>query len=156
MIVVEAKRGVSNADIGSNTFNWDPFDPGALPDLQIVSSRPLGDGSTEVCDNTPENLGGVPAVEPPVFSGTQMIANALNDFGCRFDVHGSSGEACTKISGTLEAAFVNSQTKKQFCSSPAVGKEIAFPAGDTRLTVRVFDVAGYPGLPSSIVIRLAP
>jgi len=154
LIVVEARKGASRASVGTNTFNWDPNDPEALPDLQLVSSRALGDGSLKVCDDMPGDLGGVPPVEPPVFSGTQAVANALNDLGCRFDVHIQSSIACTKASGTMDPSFVNASTNTQFCSSPGVGVEIAFPTGDTRLTVRVKDIAGYPGLPSAIIVRI--
>jgi hypothetical protein len=155
LIVVEVKKGISRASVGTNTFNWDPNDPEALPDLQMVSSRPLGNGSLKVCDDMPGNLGGVPAVEPPVFSGTQAVANALNDLGCRFDVHVQSSVACTKAAVTMDPSFVGVNTNTQFCSSPGVGTEIAFPTGDTRLTVRVKDVAGYPGLPSAIIVRVS-
>jgi hypothetical protein len=155
LIVVEAKKGASRASVGTSTFNWDPNDPEALPDFQIVSSRPLGDGSVKVCDDMPGNLGGVPAVDPPVFSGTQAVANALNDFGCRFDVRGASSDACTKAAVTMDPSFVSSDSSKQFCSSPGVGTEIGFPTGErTRLTVRIKDVAGYPGLPSAIVVEV--
>jgi hypothetical protein len=154
LIVVEVKRGASHASVGTNTFNWEPNDPEALPDFQMVSSGPLGDGSLKVCDDMPGNLGGVPAVEPPVFSGTQAVANALNDLGCRFDVHGQSSIACTRAAVTMDPSFVSGNSNTQFCSSPGVGTEIAFPTGDTRLTVRVKDVAGYPGLPSAIIVRV--
>lgn len=157
LLVVEAKRGASRAAVGTRTFNWDPEDPQVLPDFRIVSSRPLGNGSAKVCDSSPSDLGGVPAVDPPAFSGTQAIADALNDLGCRFAAKGQSSEACTRRPPTMEPAFIDGTSTNQFCSSPGVGKEIAFPVGDTRLTVRVWDVTGYPGLPSSIIVRvLAP
>jgi hypothetical protein len=50
LIYVEAKRGISGRAVGTVTFNSDPNDRNVLPDLQIVASRPLGNGSTDVCD----------------------------------------------------------------------------------------------------------
>jgi len=156
LIVVEAKRGASGGRVGTETFNWSPSSPGVLPDFRLVTSNPLGDGSWEVCDNVPGDLGGVPAIDPPAFSGSQAVADALNDFGCRFvaTTSGSGAAPCTKEQGTMEPIFVIPQSTTQFCSSPGVGAEIAFPAGDTRLTVRVWDVLGYPGPPAGIVVRI--
>jgi len=156
-IVVEAKPGMSNRPVATSTFNWDATDPNSLPDLQIVVSRPLGDGSTVVCDDgqhIPPPLGGVPAVDPPMFGGTQASANAINDFACRFDARGSSGDACTRDPTTLEYRFWQGDTKVQFCPQLGIGSELAFPSGDTRLTVRVRDMLGQPGAPSSIIVRV--
>jgi hypothetical protein len=146
-IVVEARPGMSGRPVGTTTFNADL----RLPDLQIVSSRNLGNGSTDVCDNVPGFLGGVPALDPPSF--TDSNGPVINDFSCRFDVRSTSGDACT-IDATSAFSFVNPQTTRQFCTVPAVGAEIAFPLGDTRLTVRVRDTFGFPGLPASIIVRV--
>jgi len=155
LIVVEAKSGISGGSVSIDTFNWDPWDPEVLPDFQIVTSNALGDGSWNVCDNLPGDLGGVPAIEPPEFSGSQPVADALNDFGCRFVALGGGGSApCTKEAGTMDPKFVNPKSSRQFCTSPGVGAEIAFPAGNTRLTVRIWDTLGYPGLPASVIVRV--
>ncbi len=137
------------------TFNWNPFDWNVLPDLQIVTSRALGNGSTDVCDigPLPLPLGGVPAVDPPSFGGSQFASNAINDLSCRFGARGSSGEACTR-NEFQEDSFVKPTTTLQFCTEIGVGMEIAFPPGDTRLTVRVRDVIGQPGLPASMIVRV--
>jgi hypothetical protein len=154
-VVVEAKPGPSNRAVATSTFNWDPTDPNSLPDLQIVVSRPLGNGSTRVCDdqnNLP--IGGVPAVDPPMFGGTQASANAINDFACRFDARGTSGDACTRDPTTQEPRFWQTDTKVQFCPQVGIGAELAFPSGDTRITVRVRDILGQAGAPSSIFVRV--
>jgi hypothetical protein len=155
LIYLEAKPGISGRPVGTVTFNSNPFDSNVLPDLQIVASRPLGNGSTRVCDNQNNPpLGGVPAVSPPSFGGTQAASNAINDLSCRFDVRGNSSLACTRDPFQQVAIFVGQGSTVQFCISPAVGSEIAFPLGDTILTARVRDVLGQPGHPVSIVIRV--
>lgn len=154
LIVVEGRPGISGRPAGTTVFNWNPEDPNALPDLQIVSSRALGDGSSAVCDNqAPSFLGGVPAVDPPVFSGPQPVADAINDLACRFSARASPGDACT-VDAQRNPKFVSPDSTVQFCTVPAVGAEIAFPPGDTRLTVRLRDNAGNPGHPASIVVRI--
>jgi hypothetical protein len=155
-IVVEARPGPSNRPVGTNTFNSIATDPDALPNFRIVVSRALGNGSSLVCDNGPDPpIGGVPAVDPPVFGGSQTVANAINDLACRFDARTTSGDACTR-NASQEAAFVNSATRVQFCPQLGVGSEIAFPLGDTRVSALVTDALGQPGFPASIIIRVAP
>jgi hypothetical protein len=156
LIVVEARPGISGRPVGEKTFNWSPTDPNRLPDVQIVVSRPLGDGSTDVCDVNPGDIGGVPAIDPPAFSGTQQVADALNDFGCRFSFTRSSGSACTRNSVTLDFQFAASNSTAQFCTSTGVGSEIGFPAGDTRLTVRVRDDRDQPGQTAALIVRVQP
>lgn len=155
LMYLEAKPGTSGRPVGTATFNWSPSDPNVLPDLQIVASRPLGNGSTRVCDNQNNPpLGGVPAVNPPIFGGTQAASNAINDLSCRFDVRGDASLACTRDPFQQVGTFVGQGSTVQFCISPAVGSELAFPLGDTILTARVRDVLGQPGHPVSIVIRV--
>lgn len=153
-LVVEQAPGPSNRDVGKTTFDWSPSDPNQLPDFRIVSSRVLGNGSATVCDVTPPNIGGVPAVDPPVFGGSQAVANAINDFACRFDSRSNTSDACTR-NQFGEFQFVTPGTRVvQFCSSIGVGQELAFPAGETKLTARGTDVLGQPGIPSSIIVRI--
>ena len=125
-----------------------------LPDLQTLLSRALGNGSLAVCDQGPAPpIGGVPATVPRVFADTQAVANAINDMSCRFDVRAASVQACTRDAfGTY--AFTNPESTVQFCTSPGVGIELAFPLGDTIVTARVRDVLGQPGHPSSIAVRV--
>jgi hypothetical protein len=163
LIVIEAKPGSNGRAVGTTTFNYVPGDPNSLPNLQIVASRPLGDGSQRVCDNQNNPpVGGVPAVDPPMFGGSQASADAINDLGCRFDARlsaqgGMTGAgACTR-NASQDPAFVSSQTKVQFCPQIGIGTELAFPIGvDTRITARVTDIVGQPGLPAAIIVRISP
>jgi hypothetical protein len=156
-IFVEGGLGISRRPVGTDTFNSDPNDPTVLPDLQIFPSRALGNGSPAVCDDGPAPdlpLGGVPGVNPPMFGGTQQAANAINDLSCRFDVRGNTTLACTRDPFTQMEEFVGQGSTVQFCTTTGVGTEVAFPPGDTTLTVRVRDVLGQPGHAATIVIRI--
>ncbi|MGD9762979.1 MAG: hypothetical protein AB7V27_04610 [Candidatus Binatia bacterium] len=155
IIYLEARRGVSRLPVGTVTFDSNPGDANVLPDLQLVVSRPLGNGSTAVCDDgpLPLPLGGVPATDPPQFGGSQAASNAINDFTCRFDVRVASSQACTRNDFGVEV-FTTGLADVQFCSSPGIGTETAFPEGDTIVTGRVRDIAGNPGPAKSIVIRV--
>jgi len=155
-IVVEAKRGPDLRPVGTSTFNWSPGDPNLLPDFMLVASRPLGNGSALVCDDgTTGPPGGVPAVDPPTFGGTQASANAINDLACRFSARSIAADACTRDSSAL-SVFIDQTSTVQFCPRVGVGSEIAFPAGDTTLTARVRNTQGQVGPPSSIVVRVLP
>lgn len=157
-VVIEAKRGPNNRPVGLNAFRSSPFDPAVRPDLEIIVSRPLGDGSTLVCDDMLPLIGGVPASSS--FAETQAIADAINDFACRFVTgggepggRGGSGEACTVFSDG-EYRFVNESSSAQFCAG--IAEPFGFPIGETLITVRVSDNTGRPGPPASFVIRVVP
>jgi hypothetical protein len=155
LIAVEAVPGPSNLSVGESTFDWGPSQPDRLPAFQIIASRILGNGSPAVCDIQPPTfLGGVPAVDPPAFGGSQFIANAINDFSCRFSVRKSDVEACTKNQFGETDIQTGGNRVVQFCSTVAVGHEVAFGLGDTILMARALDVAGQPGLPRSIIVRV--
>lgn len=156
-LVIEAKPGPSRRNVGASTFNSDEFDPGQRPDLEIIVSRPLGNGSADVCDNMLPLFGGVPASAS--FDETQPITNAINDFACRF-VNGSGetkgrtvAEACTMFEDG-NFGFVKADSRMQFCA--LVAEPFSFPVGDTVVTVRVRDVGGQPGPPASFVVRVQP
>jgi hypothetical protein len=159
-IVLEGRRGGTNADLGLNTFDWNPFNPTVLPDLQIVVSRAIGDGSLSVCDDVSPPFGGVPAVEPPEFGGTQFVANAINDFSCRFkDGLGlrrgrDFNEACTKPGQDEVLRFVDSRSSVQYCG--LVNEPLSFPLGDTVVTAVIRDVDGNISAARQIVVRISP
>jgi hypothetical protein len=132
------------------------FDDFGWPDLQIIVSRPLGDGSPTVCDDMPPVIGGVPASAS--FAETQEISNAINDFGCRFvdgsglpTGRGSSEDACTRFpDGTFH--FVDPTSRAQFCGP--IAPPFGFAVGETTVTVRLRDQNGNAGPPTSFVIRV--
>lgn len=153
IIVVEARPGPNNQQVGQNLPD---SDDGVPPDLWIESNRPLGNGSSAVCDKgPPPDLGGVPAFDPPNFNvDLANVRGALIDFACRFEVHVRSDEACTVNNlGNFRFASPTVTTQTiQFCFEPAVGAEVAFPHGATILTARVRDRQGGVGDPIQIVV----
>ena len=157
-LVFEGKHGENGERVAPRTFEYDPLDPTVLPDLQVLVSRPLGDGSAAVCDSVGIDAGGVPAAASLAFDPVQPVANAINDLGCRFD-DGRGGnfgrgpeDACTMSSEGFGFGFVNNESTIQYCAF--VGPAFAFAAGDTVLAVRLRDVTGTVGPPSEMVLRV--
>lgn len=156
-IVVEAAPGSNGAPPGNSAFSPDGTTP---PALQIASSRPLGDGSPAVCDRTRPDLGGVPALDPPIFSSDPAVVAVMNDLSCRFLDGGgaprgrdATTESCVLVpaeSGIY--AFAAPTTRMQFCT--LVDRSFAFPQGDTLLTVRLLDRNGIPGPAAQIILRV--
>jgi len=142
LLVVEAKPGLSNYEVSRSIFNYDANDPTKQPDLQILSSNDLGDGSAEVCDRRRPNIGGVPAVNPPSFNKTQKVSDALNDLACRFEVFVDTASACTTAKNG-NFAFINPESSTQF--GMIVARAWNFPVGTTLLTARLLDTEGNPG-----------
>jgi hypothetical protein len=154
-LIVEARPGTAGVPVGTAAFSVS----GGLPDLQMLVSRPLGNGSTAVCDKTRPNLGGVPATNPPVFSNAPAVVDAINDLGCRVDdgagnpAGRNAADACTIPNGPAgEYAFVNGASTVQFCLPIVLSW--ALPAGDTVVAARVRDVDGEVSLPQEIVVRV--
>lgn len=151
VIVVEGAPGLSNQKIGTSL---QPGDDGR-PDLQIESSRNMGNGSTTVCDTGPASSGGggIPGVAPPSFQvDAPPITDALNDFACRFQSYTASS-ACTFTDASGEPKIVTPGATAQFCDFMA--KTTEFPPGDSLLTVRLRDIAGNTGPTAQIVVRVA-
>ncbi|HYD48149.1 MAG TPA: hypothetical protein VEB21_07375 [Terriglobales bacterium] len=154
-LVIEARPGLTGATPGAVTFSGDPLFP---PDLQLLSSQPLGNGSSEVCDKDPKGFpGGVPAVDPPIFSEDEATLAAISDLSCRFvDGSGaqlgrfSADDSCVATVGGI-FRFVHMSSTIQFCS--LVDRFFCFPSGDTTLTARVRDQSLVTGPPAQIIIR---
>lgn len=147
-IYVEAAPGPSRAEVGSTLFNSSPDDPTALPDLQILAGRALGNGSAEVCDR---NLGGVPGVAPPRFDYEQPIADAINDLACRFTAATTRSGVCTfDRYDTLN--FASPASTIQFCM-PISGLT-GFPPGDTLVAVQIRDRLGNVGPAAHLIVRV--
>ena len=152
-LVVEAKGRFDSAD----SHPGRTFVDGGVPDLMIQSNRNLGNGSPAVCDINPPNRGGVPAINPPQLENPAAIADALNDFGCRF-MNGtggfsgrSCGEACVRFDDG-EFHCKSDDSDAQFCAP--VDPPMAFPSGDTLVTVRARNLSGEMGPPAQIIIRV--
>lgn len=153
-IVIEGRPGASGVPVGSVTFREN-----GPPDLQVLVSRPLGNGSPEVCDRLPPRIGGVPAVDPPDFSDRPTVIDALNDLGCRFlDGAGQPrgrgrNDACIlKPDGGFD--FARSNSTIQFCGFIDVATR--FPDGEVRLTIRLRDERGEVGPAVSMIVRIGP
>lgn len=152
LLFVEGRPGPSGLDVGTRTFHWSPFDPAVRPDLEILSSRSLGNGSPAPCDNSAPELGGVPAVDPPTFALERTVSDAVNDFACRFRAFDRSQFPCTQDAAS-HFAFASPLSTVQFCT--LVSEAFSFPLGETLLTVRLRDSGGNPGPPAQIRIRVA-
>lgn len=145
-LVIEAAPGPSSLPVGQDVLNSAPENPAVRPDLQVEVSRSLGDGNLAVCGE-----GGVPGVAPPHYSDEQVIANALNDLSCRFDVAGNPALACT-VDQFGSPSFVDVRSRVQFCL-PVSSLE-AFPDALTIITARVLDIGGNPGDIAQMVLRV--
>jgi hypothetical protein len=151
IIVVEAKPGISNVEVGRSIFKYDANDPTQRPDLEIEVNRPLGDGNPEVCDARRPKIGGIPAVDPPSFAETKHISAALNDFACRFETFIESNASCT-VERSGDFSFINAkESKVQFCM--VVARSWNFPEGETLVSVRLRDIEGNPGPVSNFVVQ---
>lgn len=154
-LVIEARPGSAGVDVGLSTL---ADLPGELPDLQIVANQNLGDGSLAVCDRGGEGTGGgVPAVDPPVFDGAEDVVAAINDLACRFrsgadEPLGRGPEEACVLFPSGDYRFVSPLSTVQYCA--AVDTRLAFPVGDTRLTVRARDAAGNVGAPRAMIVRV--
>ena len=123
-------------------FAYMPDDPKVRPDLEIETSRDMGNGSREVCDRKRPNIGGIPGINPPNFGESKKISDAINDFSCRFETFIESDGSCT-LKADGDYSFVSKDTTTQFCM--IVARAYMYPVGRTLLSVRVRDTEGNPG-----------
>jgi hypothetical protein len=149
LIVVEGVRGLSGFPPSRN------LEPGfdGRPDLQIQSTRPMGDGSATVCDTgQPPVGGGVPGIFPPTFNpASPFVTGALMDFACRFESFDRSSP-CTLV-GPAQFGFIDPAAESQFCD--IVAATAVFPPGESIVTARLRDALGNVGPSKQIVIRVA-
>jgi hypothetical protein len=154
-IVLEARPG-SNGRLPGIFTNGEP----GAPDLQMLVSRPLGDGNPEVCDILPPKTGGVAATPALDFSDLDPLLDRMNDMGCRFDDgQGShvgrtdSRDTCTRSNDNVAGHdFVDPNSSIQYCA--ILARPWAFPFGDTIVAARVADGDGEVGERREIVIRV--
>ena len=159
ILVVEGQPGSNHVAVSPSSYQSDLV---TFPDLQIQVSRPLGNGSAAVCDisqpqPTPVHGGGVPAIDPPSFDLTEMNIDTVNDLACRFrdgtgnPIGRGPTEACV-LFASGDFGFVNSASSIQFCGF--IDGVIAFPRGETLVTVRLRDVNGIVGPTRQLMIRI--
>jgi hypothetical protein len=145
-VVIEGMPGTDGTRVGTEVFNSVSTNPIERPDLQIQVNRALGDGSRVVCDEF-----GIPGINPPDFGFTQQISDALNDLACRFRVTTVRRTSCTENEfGQTDFVFPPSTT--QFCL--AVARDLAFPDGDTLLSLHLRDLNGTLGQVGRLILRV--
>ena len=161
LLVIEARAGKSGRRPGDWTV---PYDDGGGEledaDLQVIVSRPLGNGDPTVCDVSPPNLGGVPATQPLDFNDDdETVRDHIDDMGCRFDDgtreprgRRDSTEACTFTNQGFGYSFVDRGSAIQYCAQFAPTWQ--FPDGDTIVAARVKDSDGTFGAVREIVVRI--
>ncbi len=149
--VIEARRGTSGQPVGAVLLPPTPTD---RPSVWIESDRDLGCNPTAAVEcRVPGSIGGVPGINPPSFAPGQTITDALTDYACRFEPpFFSSQGSCTYIDPTGMSSFVNPNTQVQFCTAATLG--IAFPLGDSHLSVQLLDSVGNPGPTAQMVVRV--
>lgn len=154
VLIIEGKPGSSGAPLGRSSYDVTGM---SFPDLFIQVNQPLGNGSTEVCDDPQERPGGVPATVPVSFEDTPENIAAVNDLACRFlDGRGGSeartnrADSCVNFNGTFD--FVGPGTTTQFCGFMNV--PLGFPPGDTTITARLRDIRGNWSELAQIIVRV--
>ena len=149
-LIVEARRAGDRRNIGQSAYR-----PGGAPDLQLLVSRPLGDGGAAVCEDDGVR-GGVPAVPGLQFSSDPATIDAVNDLGCRAYERASSFRPCTRATVTDRDPFdfVADDSEAQFCLP--IGRAWSFPIGDTIVAARLGDVSGNFGAVREMVVRIEP
>lgn len=148
-LIVEARRAGDRRNIGQSAYR-----PGGVPDLQLLVSRPLGDGGAAVCEDDGVR-GGVPAVPELQFSDSDpATVDALNDLGCRAYERANAFRPCTRVTVTDgdPFEFVAENSEAQFCVP--VARAWSFPTGDTIVAARLRDVSGNYGAVREMVVRI--
>jgi hypothetical protein len=159
-LILEARAGANRHNPGIYPAPY--YVGGELhgADMEMIVSRPLGDGSPVVCDTFPPEIGGVPATEPFAFGSTPVALAIIEDMGCRF-VDGAgqlvarqqSLEACTRSDEAFGFGFVDRGSRIQFCG--IIATAWGLPAGDTLFAARIKDGDEEEfGAPREIVVRI--
>jgi len=163
LFILEAKNGSSGRSAGSQGVNISPstgsevlspiIDPSGKPDLQLLVTNAIGNGSTVKCDTKPPNSGGVPGVPSLNFDGGPAVTDALVDMACRFTYVTSAATSCTRDRfGNF--AFLGPGSTRQYCFQ--VPDSAAFASGDTTVAAQLRDSIGNLGPAQQIVIRVVP
>jgi hypothetical protein len=160
-IVVEGRPNPNTGSVavGNRTSNGDPQDPTVRPDFQLLASNDLGNGSATICDhrgglNSQPPFGGIPGIAALDFDpGSQAVADALNDIGCRFTPR-TILDPCTK-SAFGNFRFVDLQSTIQFCPELTIDAFWALPLGETVFATQLRDASDRLGQRLEIVVRPA-
>jgi hypothetical protein len=157
-VMVEARPGLDGAEVGHQVFEEAPDLPTLRPDIQIIVSSALGDGSPAVCDDESEPQGGVPAAEPFGFQEQVQVSNVINEMSCRIDggARTNDVDACTlsRRGNDFGYAFYEPSSKVQFCLP--IARTWAFPVGDTVIAARARDIIGNVGEIRELIVRIPP
>jgi hypothetical protein len=144
VIVLEGAPGASGLAAGKSLM---PVPPDNRPDLQIQSTREMGDDRKQECDVDD----GIPGIPTPGFGSDPTITNALNDFACRFEWFTASAP-CTLVDASGVEKVVNPEATVQFCD--LVAASAPFPQGESILTAKLRDTGGNTGPTAQIVVRV--
>lgn len=152
--MIEARPGSSGSTVGTTV----PV-PGTAnrPDMQIQTTRSLGNGSAAVCDIDAAPLGGgIPGINPPDFGPGQPITDALTDFACRLTPFQPSTPCTLNRNGGFAVLTPGGipSSGRQFCHSVRTIEE--FQVGESILTAQSRDVGGAIGPQKQIVVVRAP
>jgi hypothetical protein len=159
MLVVEATTGTSHIPPATNM----PSGPDDRGDLQVLVGSDIGDGSSAKCDMgpPPTPFGGVPGINPPDFRPGQDVTDAIQDMECRFELHSTSANACTRNPKGGDFSYISCAAAQntcgqytQFCFQVPVTAE--FQTGDTPVAIQWRDQAGNIGPKKEILIRVQP
>ena len=155
-MIVETRPGPDGADVGHQVFEEAPDLPTLRPDIQIIVSSNLGDGSAAVCDDESEPQGGVPAAQPFGFQEQVRVSNVINEMSCRIDggARTNDVDACTlsRRGNDFGYAFFDRSSKVQFCLP--IARTWAFPVWDTVIAARARDILGNVGEIHEIIVRI--
>ncbi len=148
LFVVEAKAGLSflPPGVGGTRRGDEIVGFSGSPDLKVLYSRNLGNGSQFIECNTTIN-GGIPAapgLDP------QETLDALEDAACRFEWF-TENDPCTRDRfGGLSP--IASDTKTQYCFAVPLASQ--FHPGDTVVSIQLMDVVGNLGPTEEVVVRV--
>lgn len=161
-LILEARAGANRHTPGVYPAPYYAGEELHAPDMQMIQSRALGDGSPLVCDTEPPDTGGVPATIPFRFDDSASTLDIVHDMGCRFGdgagqliARQSSLEACTTSAGAFGFGFVDRGSRIQFCG--LIQDFLSFAPGDTVVAARVKDADEEEfGETREIVVRIGP
>ncbi|MFN8644119.1 MAG: hypothetical protein U0802_21605 [Candidatus Binatia bacterium] len=158
IIVVEGRPGTNNRPLATCGTMGAAVSRRAA--VQLLADRPLGNGSTAVCDTAPPDIGGVPAVQastsrkvrrPPTPStispAVSRSSHPKSEDACTFDELGNFSFVRNRSGDPVKTTI-------QFCSAPAIGGARAFKSGVTRLKVQLLDAAGNIGSRAELAVRV--